>query len=189
MSRTRKKNVKMPPDAEQVIQKRLQTLAYQEEIRTFFQRAVLMAILLCLLFGVFVGLTPMKNNAMFPRISAGDLILYYRLEHNLLSGDVIVFEKDSVQYVGRIVAKGGDTVEITEKEVLKINNSIVLEHDIYYPTYPFEGGIAFPVTLNTDQFFVLGDYREEAKDSRYFGPVNIKEIKGKVISVIRRSGL
>ena len=40
-----------------------------------------------------------------------------------------------------------------------------------------------------DEFFVLCDYREGARDSRYFGPVSEGEIKGKVITVVRRSGL
>ena len=38
-------------------------------------------------------------------------------------------------------------------------------------------------------FFVLCDYREGARDSRWFGPVRQSEVKGKVITVVRRSGL
>ena len=45
------------------------------------------------------------------------------------------------------------------------------------------------LTLAEDEFFVLCDYREGARDSRYFGPVSEDEIKGKVITVVRRSGL
>ena len=45
------------------------------------------------------------------------------------------------------------------------------------------------MTLAENEFFVLCDYREGAKDSRYFGPVSAGEIKGKVITVLRRSGL
>ena len=40
-----------------------------------------------------------------------------------------------------------------------------------------------------DEVFVLCDYREGAKDSRYFGPVSKSEIKGKVITIVRRSNL
>ena len=50
-------------------------------------------------------------------------------------------------------------------------------------------GPAYPLTLAEDEFFVLCDYREGARDSRYFGPVSEGEIKGKVITVVRRSGL
>lgn len=50
-------------------------------------------------------------------------------------------------------------------------------------------GIVYPVTLAEDEVFVLCDYREGAKDSRYFGPVSKSEIKGKVITIVRRSNL
>ena len=48
------------------------------EIKAFFIRLVILLIFLWLLFGVFFGITPMRGNDMFPRISAGDLLLYYR---------------------------------------------------------------------------------------------------------------
>ena len=131
----------------------------------------------------------MRNDDMSPRLSAGDLMLYYRLEHTWHLQDVIVFQKDGVEYTGRIVARGGDTVEITEEASLKINNSVVIESDIYYQTPRYDDRVTYPLQLKQNQVFVLCDYREGAKDSRYFGAVNLSEIKGKVITVIRRSGL
>ena len=124
-----------------------------------------------------------------PRISSGDLLLYYRLQQSFVSGDVIVLQKDGKRYVGRVAAHGGDTVEITEDAQLSVNGSTVIENDIYYSTPRYESGIVYPVTLAEDEVFVLCDYREGAKDSRYFGPVSKYEIKGKVITIVRRSNL
>lgn len=174
---------------EQAIKDQRQRVLNQEELRLFLIRLVFMAVLLLVLFGILFGLTPMKNNDMSPRFSSGDLMLYYRLEKSYISQDVVVFKKDGTQYTGRIVARGGDKVEITEDSELKINDSIVLENDIYYRTPQYADGISYPVTLEENQYFILCDYREGAKDSRYFGPVNAEEIKGKVITVIRRSDL
>ena len=148
-----------------------------------------MIILFVILFGVVFGISPVQNNDMQPRMSSGDLLLFYRLENNIHNQDVIVFEKENKQYIGRVVAHGGDTVEITEGSELKINGSMVLENDIYYPTPRYEGGVTFPLVLAEEEFFVLCDYREGAKDSRYFGAVSKSEITGKVITVIRRSNL
>ena len=61
--------------------------------------------------------------------------------------------------------------------------------DIYYSTPRYENGPDYPVTMAEGEYFILCDYREGARDSRYFGPVSRDEIKGKVITVIRRSGL
>ena len=49
--------------------------------------------------------------------------------------------------------------------------------------------MTYPVTLADGEYFVLCDYREGAKDSRYYGPVRRSELKGKVITVLRRSNL
>lgn len=174
---------------EEVIAFRLRGLANAEDVKSFFTRLLAMILLLVLMFGAVFGVTAMENDDMSPRISAGDLMLYYRLEQNFRIDDVIVFAKDGKQYVGRIVAQGGDTVEITEDAHLKINGSTVWENDIYYSTPQYESEVTYPVLLETDQFFILCDYREGAKDSRYFGAVNTGEIKGKVITVIRRSNL
>ena len=132
----------------------------------------------------------MTNGDMFPRISAGDLILYYRLERNYNSQDVILYEKDGTRRVGRVIAHGGDTVEITNDGELRINGSVVMENNVFYDTLPYtEGNVTYPLTLAEDEVFVLGDYREGARDSRYYGTISSDEIKGKVITILRRSDL
>ena len=178
-----------PVTPEEVIRRKRRRCADAEDIVSFFTRLAAMAVLLVLLFGFVFGVTPMADDDMSPRISAGDLLLYYRLADNYVSGDVMVFQKDGEQYVGRVVARGGDTVEVTEEATLVVNGSTVLETDIYYSTPRYENGPEYPVTLAEGEYFILCDYREGARDSRYFGPVGRDEIKGKVITVIRRSGL
>ena len=178
-----------PPTPEEIIKKRRRRCADAEDIAGFFTKLIAMVVLLALLFGFAFGVTPMENDDMAPRISAGDLLLYYRLADDWTTGDVMVFEKDGEQYVGRIVAQGGDTVEVTDQATLVVNGSTVLENDIYYTTPKYDDGPTYPVTLAQDEFFILCDYREGARDSRYFGPVKAGEVKGKVITVIRRSGL
>ena len=191
---SKKKDEKQPEAAksvtpEQVIISRLRRLASGEEIRSFFFKLIMMVLLLWGLFGVLFGITPMRNNDMSPRISAGDLLLYYRLDENYRTNDVVVFEKDGTEYTGRIVGKGGESVEITEDSQLKVNGSSVIETDIFYSTPRYEEGIEYPVELAEDEYFILCDYRNGAKDSRYFGPVSRSEIKGKVITILRRSSL
>lgn len=117
-------------------------------------------------------------------------MLYYRLERNYNSQDVILYEKDGSRRVGRVIAHGGDTVEITGDGELHINGSIVMENNVYYNTYPYtEGNVTYPLTLDEDEVFVLGDYREGARDSRYYGTISSDEIRGKVITILRRSDL
>lgn len=183
---------KREPEAitpEKVIHSRLRRLADGEDVKSFFSKLVIMVLLLWVLFGQIFGITSMKNNDMSPSISAGDLILYYRMQEKLRTDDIIVFEKDGRQYVGRIVGKSGETVEITEDSRLKINGGTRTESNIFYSTPRYDDAVVYPVKLADDEFFILCDYREGARDSRYFGPIKRSNIQGKVITILRRSSL
>ena len=159
------------------------------EIHAFLVKAAIMAVTLWVIFGVVFGVMPMKDQSMMPKLAAGDLLLYYRLDRTPGDREVVVFEKEGKPHVGRVVARGGDTVEIREDALLQINGNAIVENEIYYSTEPYEEWIKYPVTLTDEEVFILCDYREGAKDSRYFGPVTKKELKGTVITAIRRSGI
>ena len=158
-------------------------------LRNFLVRLFLLITVIGILFGVVFGLTPMANADMQPAVCAGDLMLYYRLDKNLKSDDVVVFQKEDIQYTGRIVAVPGDVVEITDESELMVNKNTVMEDNIFYTTPAYDSEVEYPLTLKEDQYFILCDNREGAKDSRSFGVVDTSEIKGKVITIVRRSGI
>jgi len=174
---------------EYVIARRRKTLRDREEISTFLTRLFMMALFLYVVFGRIYGLGLVENDDMKPRMSGGDLMLYYRLANSWYIDDIAVFEKDGETYTGRIVAAGGDSVDISDEGGLIINGNNIVEDDIFYVTKKYDTGIDLPVTLGENEFFVLCDYREGAKDSRFFGPVKASEIKGKVITILRRTNL
>lgn len=162
----------------------------------FVLRLLLLIAVIWVLFFKVIGLTHMPSGDMSPRLDAGDMVLFYRLDTDVRAQDVIVIEKATPQsgsnaremFVSRVVAAGGDTVEISGGRLI-INGSTMIEPNIYFSTPAFEGYTEYPVTLAADECFVLGDNREEAADSRYFGAVKKDEIQGTVITVIRRNKL
>ena len=158
-------------------------------LRNFLVRLFLLITVIGILFGVVFGLTPMANADMQPAVCAGDLMLYYRLDKNLKSDDVVVFQKEGIQYTGRIVAVPGDVVEITDESELMVNKNTVMEDNIFYTTPAYDSEVEYPLALKEDLYFILCDNREGAKDSRSFGVVDTSEIKGKVITIVRRSGI
>ena len=142
------------------------------EIHLFLIRLAFLLVFLWVLFGLLFGITTMKNNDMSPRISAGDLLFYYRLEKPK-SGDVVVLQKAGEKYVGRVIAAGGDTLEITEDEKVKINGSKIVENDIFYDTPQYESDTVYPLTLNSGEG--QGDKRQSnygAPPVRYLKPGN-----------------
>jgi signal peptidase I len=84
-----------------------------------------------------------------------------------------------------VVAKGGDTVEISEKGELIVNGN-VQEEEIFYPTEEISGGVTFPYTVEEGCYFLLCDYRTMSLDSRDYGAIRGSDIDGKVITILRR---
>ncbi len=161
----------------------------------FLLRLLIFLIVLWILFFKVVGITHMPSGDMYPRIDAGDMILFYRLDKDVKFRDIIVIEKampKSTQketVVSRVIAVGGDTVEITDTARVTVNGNALIENNVFYPTPRYEGYTRYPLTLAEDECFVLSDYRNGGTDSRYFGPVKKQEIAGTVISVMRRNNL
>ena len=98
-------------------------------------------------------------------------------------GDVVVFEfpRDVTKsYIKRVVALPGDTVQINHGQV--VVNGQPLAEPYVPPRYEDDRSFA-PVTMAAEQYFVLGDHRSIASDSRDFGPVERKLIYGRAALV------
>ena len=164
-------------------------------LRSFLFRTVSLVLVIYILFFHIVGITMMPNRDMYPRLDAGDLLLYYRLERNPKSQDLVVIEKaadggaEKQRFVCRVVAAPGDTVEVTAERGLAVNGNTQIETGIFYPTEEYEDRIEYPVKLGDGEYFVLADRRNGGMDSRYFGPVRQEEILGIVITMLRRNNL
>ena len=146
------------------------------------------AVVFTLVFTFLYGLHRNTDPDMFPRVIDGDLVLFYRLDKDYAIGDLLLLDFQGERQVRRVVARAGDTVDITA-EGLVVNGAIQFEPAIYEETLRYMDGIGFPVTLKEGQVFVLGDARENATDSRIYGPVDTKDTLGTVITVIRRRHL
>ena len=186
-----------PEDKTQDMMKKLKRSEKSVKRYQFFVlRLLLLLLVLWVLFFKIVGLTHMPSGDMYPRIDAGDLVLFYRLDKNIKAQDILVIEKttpnsgDAEQlYISRVVAVPGDTVQINEFGGLQVNGNTMIESNIFYSTQPYNGYTTYPITLGPGEYFVLADSRQGGEDSRFFGPVTTDEIKGAVITIVRRSNL
>ena len=106
----------------------------------------------------------------------GQILLLYKLA-NVDYGDIVVLdeEKEGEIIIKRIIGMPGDTVSIRDNTIY-VNGEEVEEDYAYGETSDYE-----EITLDDDEYFILGDNRPISKDSRYFGPVKEDEIIGKVI--------
>ena len=161
----------------------------RRDIVGFLARLAFFVVTLWLLFGVVLGVGAVTTGEMAPRICSGDVMLYWRLSQGFNEGDVVVYTADGEERLGRVVARPGDEITVTEAGELMVNGAVVVESDITTPTPRYESAVDYPVHLAADEFFVLADLREGGHDSRLYGPIVRSQIKGNVISVLRRSNL
>lgn len=159
------------------------------EIRRFFCRLAGFAALCWVLFGLVFGLAAVPDAAMEPRLCAGDLVLFDRFDRGTNTGDVVLYRQDGTTRLGRIAARGGDTVTVTDTGELLINGSAVAEQNVAGPTLPAVGGPDYPLTLAEGELFLLCDVRTAGRDSRLYGPIPQSRVLGRALSALRRSGL
>lgn len=162
---------------------------------TLLQDIVALTVKVAVLFAVFwlmfhyvFGVTRYLSANMTPAMQDGDLVLFFRLDQSYSAGEIAVFSYHGQILMGRVVAVAGDTVDFDEAGML-VNGARVQEDNIYSETTMFQEGITFPVTVGPHQIFVLGDNRVHATDSRIFGCVDIPDVEGKVIGLLRRRNL
>lgn len=159
-----------------------------QDIRAFFIKLVFLVLAGWLMLGVIFGVAVMDGEEMYPRIRDGDVMVFYRLQQEYHIGDVATFTRDDQRYTGRIVAQGGDTVDITEEGQLLVNGS-VQEEEIFYPTLAADSGVALPCEIPQGAVFLLCDFRTNGTDSRVYGPVEVDALDGKVMTILRRRGI
>lgn len=142
------------------------------------------------LFPIGVG----RFCSMEPTIYSGDISIYDNNVDNLQRGDIILFkatyylvdfdiEYDSDEfYTKRIIGLPGETVEIKDGKVYI--DSILLEEDytkgITFLEFSFDDDYD-KVIVPENEYYVLGDNREDSNDSRNFGTVLKEKIKGKML--------
>ncbi len=185
-----------PSEGEQLEKKVKHRERGVKQYQFFILRLLVFLVIVWVLFFVFIGLTHMPNGDMYPRIDSGDFVMYYRLDKTPKFQDVIVYQKPDAngkktQLISRVVAVPGDTVEVTTDGAVIVNGNPLIEPAIFYHGTTYEGDAApvYPLTLGENEYFVLGDQRAEARDSRSFGPVKKDEILGLVVTIARRINL
>ncbi len=146
---------------------------------------------------LLIGDHILVNKFVFGNVAsrAERLLLPYQ---QLRRGDVVVFkfpDDPTRDFIKRCVGLPGDEIEIVDKELFvngrKVDDSTytfrtdsrtypqsVFLHEGYRDRDNLE-----PVTIPADQYFFLGDNRDNSNDSRFWGPVPIDYIKGRALIV------
>lgn len=171
------------PEAKKPAKRRKTSKDYAIEF--FIKLGVTVVIVLILCFLV-LGIHLNHGNSSYPMIKDGDLVITYRLGKPR-SGEEVGYTKDGKFKLGRVVAVGGDEIDINDSYV-KVNGFGIAE-DVVYPTSSAGAAITFPYKVPEGSYFVLNDFRSDNEDSRQFGSITDEECEGTVIFIMRRRGI
>lgn len=168
-----------------------------------YAKAIGLALILALFIrAYFVQAFKIPSGSMIPTLLIGDHLLVNKfiygtkipfVDNKILifrkpeRGDIVVFRfphEPDRDFIKRIIAIEGDTIEGRNKEIFlngkKLVESYVQHSDIYLIRGGREPRDNFgPLTVPKDMYFVMGDNRDQSFDSRYWGFVSSKDIKGK----------
>ncbi|MBC3888885.1 signal peptidase I [Acetobacterium paludosum] len=152
------------------------------EIKEWLQSA-LIAIILAFIIKMFLfDFVMVQGSSMFPTLEQGDRLIVNKIGYTIGEpdyGDIVILSySQSVEYVKRVIGKGGDTIEV-KNDVVYRNGEPLTEDYINKEKYDDFA----KVTVPEGTYFVMGDNRANSSDSRFasLGFVKKDAIDGKVI--------
>jgi signal peptidase I len=169
--------------------------------------AILVAIVLALFIRTFViQAFKIPSGSMKQTLLVGDHILVNKFIYgvkipflqttiipitNPKRGDIVVFkfpEDPSKDFIKRVIGVAGDKVEIRDKKVYVNNKLLNHDHGIHTDSYDLPASVQprdnfGPVIVPPHKLFVMGDNRDQSYDSRFWGFVDLKAVKGKALMI------
>ena len=169
--------------------------------------AILVAILLALFIRTFIiQAFKIPSGSMKQTLQIGDHILVNKFIYgiklpflmttivpikNPKRGDIVVFkfpEDPDKDFIKRVIGIAGDVVECRDKQVYINHKRLNHDYGIHTDSNIISGGVQprdnfGPVVVPENSLFVMGDNRDHSYDSRFWGFVGLKALRGKALII------
>ena len=176
------------------------------KIKEYAESLVIALIIALFIRAFFIQAFKIPSSSMVPTLLVGDHLLVnkfiygthipftdkviWRIKHPK-RGDIVVFKcpvEQDKYYIKRVIGEPGDTIEVKDKIVYingkKINDPWGRHYDpTIYPRDMNPRDNFGPFKVPHDTYFVMGDNRDSSFDSRFWGPVEYKFIRGKPLII------
>jgi len=171
--------------------------------------AVIIAIIIAMFIRTFIiQAFKIPSGSMLETLQIGDQILVNKFIYGVkipftngknlipvkdpIKGDIVVFEypeDPSKDFIKRVVATQGDTLEIINKKLF-VNDKLVQgeSYAVYKNKEIIPGSFSSrdnlkKIKIPENKLFVMGDNRDNSHDSRFWGFVDLKEVKGEAFII------
>lgn len=166
--------------------------SWQKDILLYIHDLTGMLAVIMLVFLLLFRMVIVSGSSMYSTLWDGDWILlisgtfYQEPEY----GDIIVACKDSFNdgeaIIKRVIATEGQTVDIDFDAGVVYVDGVALEEPYTHTSTNYAEGMTFPVKVEEGCVFVMGDNRNNSRDSRDpdIGLVDRREILGKAVFLV-----
>ncbi len=174
--------------------------------REYLESLIIAALIAFVVRSFVVQAFKIPSSSMEPTLLIGDHLLVNRLSYAVKvpftdivllrlgkpeRGDVIVFRYPvdrTKDFIKRVIAKEGDTVEVKDKVVFVNGNKVDYPQAVYaepsiIPGFFSQRDNTGPLTVPKDSYFVMGDNRDRSLDSRFWGFVSYDDLVGKALII------
>ncbi|MDP3790106.1 MAG: signal peptidase I [Candidatus Omnitrophota bacterium] len=173
-------------------------------IREWAESIIIAVVLALFIRAFFIQAFKIPSGSMKPTLQEGDKIMvnkllygphipftHYRIPglREPKRGDIVVFkypEDRKKDFIKRLIAVGGETVEVSNGNILINNESLANPPEIlkiYYYNRGHYGVEGNAVKVPENCYFVLGDNSDSSRDSRYWGFVPKDDIVGRAMFI------
>ena len=169
--------------------------------------AIAVAVVLALFIRTFVVQAfKIPSGSMKPTLLIGDHILVNKFIYGIKipfwdkiiipikepeRGDIVVFkfpEDPSKDFIKRVIGIGDDVIEIRNKQLYVNGKRMETHYGVHLDSSIISGSLQprdnlGPIKVPPDSLFVMGDNRDHSYDSRFWGFVRLKALKGKAFII------
>lgn len=119
-----------------------------------------------------------NGNSMYPTLASSDVCMVLKLNISPQRYDIAIARVGGQTIIKRVIGLPGETLQIIDGKVYIDGQAVSEEYD-FFTEEP--GLLENPYTVGANEYFLMGDNRAGSYDSRNFGSVGIKNIKGIVL--------
>ena len=160
----------------------------EETIRPLYRfliKLCIFSLLMIMMFTFVFGIRINREGRMYPYIMEGDVLITLKITSYKV-GDVVAYRNPETgrNEISRITAAGPCEVDAYYGEFM-VNGEAKGKESFYETSWPDDSRIPNPYEVETGSYFLLNDNRPSGEDSRLFGQISKKDLKGKVIYIFR----
>ena len=153
-------------------------------------QCIIFALVFCVLLFVFgARMVNVVGHSMVPTLEQNDKVIISNLFYHPKQGDIVVLRKQTLMdepIVKRIIATEGQTVDIDFNEGVVYVDGVAQDEPYTKTLTTLKEGTEFPLVVEEGKVVVMGDNRNNSKDSRstQIGQVDKREVLGKVAFIL-----